>query len=245
MSPSQYISARIVSVRPLGGGVREIQLHAEAPRIEFLPGQYLLIHHPEGSAIPFSIASAPSDWPRLTLHYLAQAESDDALRMDDILASQQALELELPHGDCGIQLPLERPLLMLAGGSGIAQIRSILLTLLPQDCAPLRLYWGAETLRDLYLQAELNALARSHTGFEWEGVTEQGDPGTRQGQVADAVISDLARGTLSLADWDVLIAGGPGMVWGTVTALLPHGLQRTRTRADAFSYAPRDEVWAD
>lgn len=245
MSDPQRLTARIADVRPLGGGVREIRLQADARPVDFLPGQYLLIQHPDGSAIPFSIASAPAEWPRLTLHYLAQPDSEDALRMDDILAVEQTLELELPHGDCGIATPLEQPLLMLAGGSGIAQVRSILRSLLPQSSRPLRVYWGTASARDLYLQAELNALARAHLMFSWEGVTESGDPGTRQGLVADAVISDVARGTLSLPDWQVLIAGGPAMVWGTVEALVPHGLQRSRTRADAFSYAPRTDVWPD
>ncbi len=243
MPDPHHITARIERIRPLGGGVREIRLQAREQPVPFLGGQYLLIQHPDGSVIPFSIASAPSEWPLLTLHYLAQAGSDDALRMDDLLVEGRSLELELPHGDCGIAEPLARPLLLLAGGSGVAQARGILRSLLPRTQQSLRLYWGAEGLADLYLAAELNALARAHACFSWEGVTEQGDPGTRQGLVSDAVISDLARGALRLDEWDVLIAGGPAMVWGTVAALLPHGLRQQQTRADAFSYAPRGDVW--
>lgn len=241
---AQRIAARIETVRPLGGGVLEIELRADSAPVAFLPGQYLLIQHPDGSVIPFSMASAPSEWPTITLHYLAQSGSDDAVRMDDILArTDKALTLDLPHGDCGIQPPLTRPLLLLAGGSGIAQVRGILRGVLADARAPVQLYWGGQQQDDLYLTAELNALASAHAHFTWQGISEEPAAGLRTGTVSDAVIADLQQGALDLGEWNVLLAGGPGMVWATAEALLPHGLQQSRSWADAFSYAPRADFW--
>ena len=239
------VEGRIEAVRTLGAGVREIVIDIAPATVRFLPGQYLQILHDAGSAISFSSASAPAELPRLRLHYLAQQDSDDALRMDTILAGDGRLELSLPHGDCGFTAPLERPLLALAGGSGIAQVRSILHSLLPETDASILLYWGVARPEDLYLRAELDALAARHGHFRWVAVTEAApdEYSMRQGRVADALATDLDRGSLRLEGWDVLIAGGPPMVWGTVSALVDRGLRREQVCADAFSYAPRDGIW--
>ena len=226
---------------PLGAGVREIRLYAStAPR--FLPGQYLQIVHAADSVIPFSIASAPDELPHLTLHYLAQAGADDAARMDAILESQSSVEILMPCGDCGFASPLSRPLLMLAGGSGIAGVRSLLRALLPAPVA-VKLYWGAARAKDLYLRGELDALASRHPEFTWTAVSETPAAGCRSGRVGEVVAEDVAAGKLDLDDWEILIAGGPPMVWGTVELLKACGLTAEQTRSDVFAYAPREDLW--
>lgn len=235
------VSARIESVVPLGAGVREIRLHAPAaPR--FLPGQYLQIIHGSDSAIPFSIASAPEELPHLTLHYLAQAGVDEAARMDDLLKSETSVDVLLPCGDCGFSSPLSRPLLMLAGGSGIAGVRSLLRSLLPAPVT-MKLYWGAAGTEDLYLREELDALASRHAEFSWTPVSETAADDCRKGRIGEVVAEDVATGVLNLSDWEVLIAGGPPMVWGTVEALKSCGLTAAETRSDVFAYAPREDLW--
>lgn len=264
MTETVRVDARIEAVTPVGAGVQEIHLLAAAD-CDFLPGQYLEILPPQGAPIAFSIASAPSELPRLTLHYLPQPGSADATRMDALLTGGGMLQLCLPLGACGFAAPLEHPLLALAGGSGIAQVRSVLRALLPAP-VPVRLYWGTATPDDLYLAAELDALAARHAGFTWVPIAEGSDPERsdpegraraaasrkspvedvariRPGRVADAVAADVAAGALDLAAWQVLVAGGPPMVWGTVTALRPLGLGPEQTRSDVFSYAPRDDLW--
>ncbi|MCC5888838.1 MAG: hypothetical protein JJT88_20555 [Gammaproteobacteria bacterium] len=241
MAEPVRVSARIEAVTPLGAGVRAIRLQAPAaPR--FLPGQYLQIIDGVDSFIPFSIASSPDELPQITLHYLAQTGADDAARMDVILETQSSVDLLLPCGDCGFSDPLVRPLLALAGGSGIAGIRSLLRTLLPAQ-VDLRLYWGAATAEDLYLRWELDELASRHERFTWTPVSEAAAPGCRTGRIGEVVAEDVASGALELSDWEVLIAGGPPMVWGTVEVLKPWGLTRSQARSDVFAYAPRADLW--
>ncbi|TVS10605.1 MAG: hypothetical protein EA417_18860 [Gammaproteobacteria bacterium] len=244
MSAPVRVNARIEAVTPLGAGVREIRLRAEGTA-SFLPGQYLQILHPDGTAIPFSIASAPQELPAITLHYLAQPDSEDATRVESLLTNAEHMDLLLPCGDCGFTAPLARPLLALAGGSGIAQIRSLLRTLLPGPVA-IRLYWGAARTEDLYLTSELDAFAAGSDHFTWYPVAEQdaADQRVRQGRVGDVVAADVAAGNLDLSAWQVLIAGGPPMVWGTIDALRPCGLTQAQTFSDVLSYAPRDDLWS-
>ena len=117
-----------------------------------------------------------------------------------------------------------------------------------QDGPPLRLYWGALSSEGIYLKDELNLLAEAYPRFSWVGCAEAGaseDSDLRDGRVSDAVLSDIAEARLSLNGWQVLMGGGPGMVWGTVEALLPAGLRQAQCQADAFSYAPRSVAWPD
>ena len=91
-------------------------------------------------------------------------------------------------------------------------------------------------------------LAEAYPRFSWVGCAEAGaseDSDLRDGRVSDAVLSDIAEARLSLNGWQVLMGGGPGMVWGTVEALLPAGLRQAQCQADAFSYAPRSVAWPD
>jgi NAD(P)H-flavin reductase len=246
IEPPRRIRARIEDVRPLGGRILAIRLQlAEMPE-GVRAGHYVLLQHPDGTDIPFSLASPPRDLPALELHYQATAGSEDARRVDEILGAGGEVTVSLPHGRCGIEGPLARPLLIIAGGTGVTQARSILLEHLPDTGARIHLYWGVARADDLYLAAELDALTRQWSGFRWFAAVEAGAPDDgagERGRAADLVAADIRACRLELEAWDVLLAGGPPMVWGTVEALRSAGLTEARTRADVFEYAPRDDLW--
>lgn len=245
----QRIGALLESVTPLGGRVLGVELRLERSPVGVQAGHYLLLHHPEG-AIPFSLASPPRQLPAITLHYQATGGSDDARRVDALLAAGGRIEVELPLGDCGFTAPLERPLLIIAGGTGISQARALLLELLDTAQVPVHLYWGVGRDDDLYLADDLDALQRRTQGFHWHAAVEA-DPAAgkatrenaRRGRAGDLVVEDLTAGALSLEGHDVLVCGGPPMVWGTVQLLRSHGLKEAQCRSDVFAYAPRDDLW--
>ena len=116
-----------------------------------------------------------------------------------------------------------------------------------QDGPPLRLYWGALSSEGIYLKDELNLLAEAYPRFSRVGCAEAGaSEDSDLGMAGSAMLlSDIAEARLSLNGWQVLMGGGPGMVWGTVEALLPAGLRQAQCQADAFSYAPRSVAWPD
>ena len=239
------LQGTLAPARALGAGVVAVDIHLGALPEGVRAGHYLLLHHPDGSTIPFSIASPPHELPALTLHYRPTPGSDDARRMDEILARPGPVTVDLPHGTCGVDADLLRPLVMLAGGTGIAQARSIALEIADQATADVHLYWGARTEADLYARTEFDALAARAARFTWTGAVETPAEGLRSGTVAAVVAEDVAAGTLDLGAVDVLLCGGPPMVWATVAQLRGCGLTEARTRSDVFDYAPRDDLWSD
>ena len=226
-----------------------LRLRGDAPPVA--PGQYICLGAPGDARLPLSLASDPADLPALTLHFQPTPGHSDSAYLLKLLEQGGPLGVDLPHGECTFADPLSAPLLLLGGGTGITQLRSVVLAQLRlggQDGPPLRLYWGALSGEGIYLKDELNLLAEAYPRFGWVGCAEAGareDSDLREGRVSDAVLSDIAEARLSLSGWQVLLGGGPGMVWGTVEALLPAGLRQAQCQADAFSYAPRSVAWPD
>ncbi|MDA0955206.1 MAG: hypothetical protein O2811_03055 [Proteobacteria bacterium] len=247
------ILADVEQVEALPDRVLGLSLRLRAPAPAMAPGQYVCVGAPGDARLPLSLASDPADFPALTLHFQPTPGHSDSAYLLDLLERGGPLEVALPFGDCCFETPLAQPLLMLAGGTGITQLRSVLLAQLrlgadQADAPPLRLYWGALHADGLYLWNELDLLAEAYPRFSWVACAEQGAEsrlGCVAGRVGDAVLKDISVGKLTLKDWQVLLGGGPGMVWGTVEALLPAGLRRRQCAADAFAYAPRSLPWPD
>jgi len=111
----------------------------------------------------------------------------------------QAVRVEGPHGDFMLR-PADAPLLLVAGGSGLAPLLAILQEALAAGLSrPATLLFGAREQRDLYALDEIAAIAR-----EWRG-------GLRFLPV------------LSAADDDISWAGERGLVGAKIPAVLGPG----------------------
>ena len=100
----------------------------------------------------------------------------------------------------------DRPLILIAGGTGFSYVRSILLTALARNPnRDITIYWGGREEKHLYDLSELEALSVNHPNLRIEPVVEQPEEGWRgrSGTVLTAVLQD--HGTL--AGHDIYIAG--------------------------------------
>lgn len=218
--------------------VRRIRLRPTRGRVpEFHAGQYLKIIHPSGREIPYSIATPPEVRDALELHFQPIEGSDDAPLMEALLR-ERTLTLELPFGDCCVEAPLERAMIIVAAATGYAQAKSVIEHVLSTELdVPLQLYWGVKTSTELYDMVNLARLAASVPMFDFHPVVEldAGNWRGRRGTPAAAILEDHA----DLASIDVMLCGGPGMVYATVDMLASAGLDRSNARSDVFTYAPR------
>ncbi len=166
--------------------------------------------------------------------YLRSAEPP----LFDRLAGGDTATVEGPFGEGWLREVREGPILAVAGGSGIAPLKSIVETALAKGMGQdIRLYLGVRTEADLYLEHHFQALARVHPNFRFTPVLSHPDGQTdlRTGLVSDAVAEDFAR----LGAWTAYVAGPPAMVRATVRVLTARGADPAHIHSDEHACAPR------
>jgi len=233
----QRLPARVMSVERLGAELAKVWLRL--PRAEpfvFRAGQYLDIVLADGARRSYSIASPPHDRELIELHLRRGTPGGRGAALFDQLAPRTLLEIEGPRGDFGYTEPAAadaaRPLLLIAGGTGFAPVKSILRHVLDGGSTrPLQLYWGARARADLYDHAWLQDAAAHHANLRYVPVlSEDAAPpaGFRSGLIDSAVVSDHHE----LSGVDVYAAGPPPMLGAVRAALTERGLPAARFFCD-------------
>lgn len=204
------IKCKVKSIQSLASNTYQILLHPEQP-VSFKAGQYLMVVMGEKDKRPFSIASSPCRHEgELELHIGAaehNAYAGEVVQlMRDALEQQTDIEIDAPHGDAWVKEDSERPLLLIAGGTGFSYVRSILDHCVAQNrLNPIYLYWGARDVSQLYAMGELESIAAQHTNVHFIPVVEEANASWsgKVGNVLQAINADFA----SLSEYDIYIAG--------------------------------------
>lgn len=237
--PACEVSVQVMAIEPLNDNVACIRLRLPAGRsVSRLAGQYLEILDGEGSAYAFSIASAPASGRDIELHVRHGVENSSSLVVMDLLRREPVVPVRLPLGDCTMSGEPRLPLLLVAGSTGFAQAKAFIEHAIAQGWwqVPIRLYWGARTEADLYLDALAREWARCHPNIRYVPVlSASAAPGFRHGLVHEAVLADDPDFQAVL----VYACGSPPMVYAAMDAFVARGLPAERMFSDVFSWAPR------
>ena len=185
-----------------------LELDADTVAPAFLPGQYVNIEVP-GSGVQrsYSFSSAPGEGK---LSFLIKKIPGGA--MSTWLESAQcgeALDLHGPLGSFYLR-NVERPLLFLAGGTGLAPFLSMLEVLArAQSQQKVHLIYGVTRSRDLVQVAQIASYAGRLPNFSFSTVVaEPGSSHPRTGWVTQHIPADA----LNDGDVDVYLCGPPPMV---------------------------------
>lgn len=222
--------------------VLSVQLRA-GDRFEFRAGQFAKLRIGKLPARSYSMASAPGD-PALAFHVRVLEGGAVSPAIARQLRPGDTVELRGPFGDAHWSGPHRTPVLLLAGGTGLAPMLSILDAALAQGQEPglLHLYHGVRTAADLYADAQLVHRAQA-LGLRYVPVLAD-DPtahGARTGMLHEAVAQDFP--DLSLCH--LYVAGPPPMVEAVRELARRRGAAPERIRADAFHAAQpeRRSLW--
>lgn len=230
-----------------------MQLWLRLPATEslpFRPGQYLDVLPTDGRRRSFSIASPPHDAARLELHVRRSSGSSGfSAALFDGMPVGTVLRIEGPVGQF-VYEPSSAPLLLVAGGTGFAPIKSILRHVLEAEGAtrPVHLYWGARSAADVYELAALREWAARQANLDCTAVlSEPGALDAAAVQITDPVrwragwVHEVAAQELgaSLAAHDVYVAGPPALVEAVRADYPARGLPPERLRFDSFDPAPK------
>jgi CDP-4-dehydro-6-deoxyglucose reductase len=206
---------------------------------DYLPGQYLKIRLAGNATRNFSMASPPNGGA-VDFHVRRIAGGRFTDRQLATLKPGDKLDVELPHGAFFFRRQDYRSLVMVATGTGIAPIKSILETLLDDpDCPPVSLYWGMRAQSDLYLHSEIARWAPRLAQFRYVPVLSRADaswPG-RRGYVQDAVCEDFD----DLSQHALYLCGTPRMIAAAKPAFARKGASSQYLYADGFHLQNQEE----
>lgn len=237
------INCQIVSLTSLTPHVFKALLKP-SEKVDFIPGQYLNFVMSDDDKRPFSIASSPNS-DLIELQIGAFVADSYPMQVIDRIKSAQAdnkpVTIEIPLGNAQLRTESERPLLLLAGGTGFSYIKSMFEYLAEQKSQRhIMVYWGLRELAAAYELEETAAIIAKlpHANFipVIENVTENVTEGEgwqgKTGLVHQSVMHDI----VSLEPYDVYLAGRFEMVGAIRGDFVEHGALLEHMYADAFAF---------
>jgi len=227
------IQCQVQSITLLTDHVYKVLLKPEK-QVNFLPGQYLNFVMDKDDKRPFSIASSPSD-ELIELQIGAFGADSYPMQVIERINETPTVTIEIPLGKAGLKIDSERPLLLLAGGTGFSYIKSMFEYLANKKSnREVIVYWG---LRDPSACYELDKTASTINAlingtFNPVVETPHDDWQGRIGMVHKVVMKDIA----NLGDYDIYIAGRFEMVGVVRDDFVANGADINHMHADAFAY---------
>lgn len=204
----------------------------QTQELSFLPGQYVNVALP-GSALTrsYSFSSAPG-----ASHASFVVRNVPGGRMSAFLSQQaqvgQTMQFAGPYGSFYLR-EVQRPILMLAGGTGIAPFLSMLDVLASSGFVqPVRLVFGVTNDIDLVALDHLDEIAAAHPNFSYRTcVAAANSSHSRKGYVTQHVEPAWLNG----GEVDVYLCGPVGMVDAVKTWLSDIQIQPRQFLYEKFS----------
>lgn len=234
------LPVRVAAIDALAHDVTRLQLRLPAAeRLQFLAGQYIDLLLKDGRRRSFSLANPPHDDDVLELHVrrVPGGRFSDELLSD--MRAKALLRFEGPLGSFFLREDSERPIVLVAGGTGFAPIKSIVEHALARGIGrPMHLFWGVRARRDLYLGELARRWADEHAGFTYTPVLSDPDPADEWTGETGFVHEAVLRAYPDLSAHQVYMSGPPPMIEAGRTAFRAAGLPREQLFFDSFDYAP-------
>ena len=224
------LAAALVSAERVSSTVVRLELALQGPAPAFLAGQYVHLSVP-GTDVrrSYSFANPPGEGARM-LFYVKQLASGAMSDYVGRAAPGDAFTLTGPYGRFYLRAP-QRPILMVAGGTGLAPMLSMLEQLAAQGCTqPIHLLYGVAEPQEYFGAAQLDGLAARGLSLSVERISVADDGGKPAGHVT----SLLRAGLVHAGEVDAYLCGPPPMVEAATGWLLGAGVPQARIHAEKF-----------
>ena len=230
--PRRLLACTVVSLDDATHDIKRIRLEiVSGGPFDFSAGQFASVTFEGCPPRDYSMANVPGD-PIIEFHVRHTSGGVTSAHVAEKLRVGDSVRVEGPFGTSYLREDHRGPIIAVAGGSGMAPIKSIveraLQKQLPQH---IYLYFGVRSERDLYLHDHFAALAEKHKNLHFIPVlSEGGDSSLRQGLVHEAVAQDFDE----VDGCTAYLAGPPVMVEAATLLLEQRGMRRLDIHADAF-----------
>ena len=236
---AKTLPCRVAKMEKLADDVMRIYLKLpEVERAQFLAGQYLDILLKDGRRRSFSIANPPHDDELIELHIRRVDGGEFTRHVFEEMKEKDLLRIELPLGSFYLREDSDKPIILMAGGTGFAPVKAIVEHAIAEEAdRKIYIYWGARDVASLYLSSLAQSWADTHENIQFIPVLSdlaEGDAWTgRTGYVHQAIADDFE----SLAGFEVYACGPPVMIEAGQKMFASKGLSDDDFYADAFNFA--------
>jgi CDP-4-dehydro-6-deoxyglucose reductase len=239
--PVRKMPVRVAALQKMAHDVMQVRLQLPAmEKFRYHAGQYVEFIMRDGARRAYSMATPPhlqDTAPGMELHI---RHMPGGLFTDHVFASmkeKEILRIEGPFGSFHLHEDSDKPVILLASGTGFAPIKALILHMQHIGFKrPVTLYWGGRRPQDLYLDGWIREQSANLPFLSYVPVVSDAQPEDawtgRTGYVHQAVLDDHA----DLSGHQVYACGAPIVVDSARTAYTRQGgLPEDEFFADAFT----------
>ena len=215
---------------------RLINLDLSKASLRFAAGQAVMVGlHGSPLQKPYSVASAPWEVEQTgVLQLLAQVEETGSPDPHLELASPGTMiDVDGPMGTFALHSESDQaPLLFVAGGTGIAPLRSMLMDRLSRSRVPsVAVVYSARSADEFAYRSELEAMASAgRIGVTFTVTRPEGNWNGRRGRIDEALLTEALPGANPIC----LICGPPALVSSVSELLVKLGVSRERVLTERY-----------
>jgi Na+-transporting NADH:ubiquinone oxidoreductase subunit F len=237
----KQFSAQVKRVRDLTHDIKEITLKLnDPPEIDMSAGQYIQLEVPEYELTDdpvyraYSVAGVPSDKKHIELEIRYVPDGIATTYVHKYLEEGEEVIFNGPYGDFFLR-DTEREIVCIAGGSGMAPIKSILLDMAEKGIGrKTRYFFGARSKKDLFLTDEMQDLEKRLPNFQFIPALSDPEEGDKWEGETGLITDVLDRYMESGENVEAYLCGSPGMIDACIKVLTDNGVPEELIYYDKF-----------
>jgi NAD(P)H-flavin reductase len=209
----------------------------DGEKLPFLAGQYIELKIPgtEDAWRSFSMANSPGETDRVDLIIKIIPGGAFGTALQNGLDIGDRIQVRGPFGTFAVRWS-HRPMVMIAGGSGMAPILAILRDLIAtRNKRSVLFLYGARSGRDLILTKELEAIAAEHEWFTYVPALSEPTEYDKDWEGETGLVTEvLERRLPSMRGYEAYMCGPPPMIDAAIGVLESSGVKPRHIYFDRF-----------
>lgn len=243
--PEHLLSVReftcvVEYIKPLTHDIREFRFKLiDPPEISYIPGQYVQLYTPkyaknsEEVYRAYSISSDPRDRSAIELVIRLVPGGICTTYCFEHLKPGDTVRLNGPYGEFRLT-NTNAPMIMIAGGSGMAPIKCLLHQMKNEGInRQAHYFFGANYVHELFYLDLLHEFERTLPSFKFTPVVAR--PETEWNGETGWVTQAVDRLCGDLSAHEAYLCGSPGMIDSAIKVLTAHGMPERNIFYDKFA----------
>jgi len=238
----RQFQAEVAGLVDLTHDIKQVTLKLlDPPAIAFTAGQFIQLEVPpyaltdEPVYRAYSVSSDPAQTDRIELEIRYVPNGICTTYVHKHLKAGDRVTLNGPYGTFGLR-PTAREIICIAGGSGMAPIKAILLEMArtrnPRRC---RYFFGARAKRDLFLVEEMRRIEAALPDFRFIPALSAPDPGDGWEGETGLITEVVGRHVTDAAQAEAYLCGSPLMIDACIRVLRDKGMADENIFYDKFA----------